>query len=275
MGDCCKKNNSTIEQTKPTTEKQAESTTKKLVNNLKSSIFCGTKGFLTFNLAFLSYLEYSLHHNTELKKGAAFAMKRNTIPLLEMAIIVPFVCFALPVMVGSMSLMQCALLCAALMIATCFIVRTFHLREKLMEKITNHSRKEIDAEFKKDTIKFPIFDQNRKHTEYNSPNSGRLLDETSSTSLFVKVLLFPLKVLLNVLQSCIMLSLAAVELLETVPSLFVDTFFDWNFTSTKSNLKRSGHLLYASVRNLVPITKFDECVANFIGTPEVTCCSSA
>ncbi len=164
---------------------------KKLANNLKSSIFCGTKGFLTFNLAFLSFLEYSLHHNTELKKGAAFAMKRNTIPLLEMAIIVPFVCFALPAMVGSMSLMQCALLCAALMIATCFIVRTFHLREKLMKKITNHIRKEIDEEFKKDTIKFPIFDQNRKHTEYNSPNSGRLLDETSSTSLFVKVYFFP------------------------------------------------------------------------------------
>ncbi|MBS9529627.1 MULTISPECIES: hypothetical protein [Wolbachia] len=273
MGECCK--NNTTKQAEPTTKKQAKSTTKKLVSNFKSSLFCGTKGFLTFNLAFLSFLEYSLHHNTELKKGAAFAMKRNTIPFLEMTIIAPLVCFALPAMLGSMSLMQCALLCASLMIATCFIVRTFHLREKLMEKITNHSRKEIDAEFKKDTIKFPIFDQNRKHTEYNSPNSGRLLDETSSTSLFVKVLLFPLKVLLNVLQSCIMLSLAAVELLETVPSLFVDTFFDWNFTSTKSNLKRSGHLLYASVRNLVPITKFDECVANFIGTPEVTCCSSA
>ncbi|QTG98581.1 hypothetical protein ACJUAD_06960 [Wolbachia endosymbiont of Rhagoletis indifferens] len=273
MGECCK--NNTTKQAEPTTKKQAKSTTKKLVSNFKSSLFCGTKGFLTFSLAFLSYLEYSSHHNTKLKEGAAFAMKRHTIPFLEMTIIAPLVCFALPAMLGSMSLMQCALLCASLMIATCFIVRTFHLREKLMEKITNHSRKEIDAEFKKDTIKFPIFDQNRKHTEYNSPNSGRLLDETSSTSLFVKVLLFPLKVLLNVLQSCIMLSLAAVELLETVPSLFVDTFFDWNFTSTKSNLKRSGHLLYASVRNLVPITKFDECVANFIGTPEVTCCSSA
>ncbi|WP_264736053.1 hypothetical protein [Wolbachia endosymbiont (group A) of Rhinocyllus conicus] len=317
MGKCCKNN----------TTKQAESTAKKLVNNLKSSIFCGTKGFLTFNLAFLSYLEYSIYkctssahvqqkeniercnniqasklalaedtdgsfatqemeqkHKEEknsnqqhklLREGAIFAMKKNTIPFLEMAIIAPFVCFALPAMVGSISLMQCASVCAVLMIATCFVVRTWHVREKLMEKITNHIRKEIDAEFKKDTIKFPIFDQNRKHTEYNSPNSGRLLDETSSTSLFVKVLLFPLKVLLNVLQSCIMLSLAAVELLETVPSLFVDTFFDWNFTSTKSNLKRSGHLLYASVRNLVPITKFDECVANFIGTPEVTCCSSA
>ncbi|WP_341822900.1 hypothetical protein [Wolbachia endosymbiont (group A) of Clivina fossor] len=286
MHTCCKKTN---EKPESTTKQlvETESTAKKLVNNLKSSIFCGAKGFLTFNLAFLSYLEYGMcdhilqkqgknnNQYTELKKGAAFAMKRNTIPFLEMTIIAPLVCFALPAMLGSMSLMQCALLCAALMIATCFIVRTFHLREKLMEKITNHSTKEIDDEFKKDTIKFPIFDQNRKHTEYNSPNSGRLLDETSSTSLFVKVLLFPLKVLLNVLQSYIMLSLAAVELLETVPSLFVDTFFDWNFTSTKSNLKRSGHLLYASVRNLVPITKFDECVANFIGTPEVTCCSSA
>ncbi|KLT22043.1 hypothetical protein wVul_1788 [Wolbachia endosymbiont of Armadillidium vulgare str. wVulC] len=262
MGECCKNN----------TTKQAESTAKKLVNNLKSSIFCGTKGFLTFNLAFLSYLEYSSHHNTELKKGAAFAMKRNTIPFLEMAVIVPFVCFALPAMVGSISLIQCALICAALMVATCFFVRTFHVREELMEKIINHSRKEIDTEFKKDAIKFPIFDQNRKHIEYNSPNLGQPLYETSSTSLFVKVLLFPLKVLLKVLQSCIMLSLAAVELLETVPSLFVDTFFDWSFTSTKSNLQRSGHLLYASVRNLVPVTKLDECVANFIGAPEVTCC---
>ncbi|WP_434732004.1 hypothetical protein [Wolbachia endosymbiont of Zygogramma bicolorata] len=247
---------------------------KKLANNLKSSIFCGTKGFLTFNLAFLSFLEYSLHHNTELKKGAAFAMKRNTIPLLEMAIIVPFVCFALPAMVGGLSLLQCALACAVLMIATCFVVRTFHLREKLLEKQTGCSKETVNKEFKKDTIIYPIFDQNRKHIEYNSPDQGQSPNKTSNLS-FLTVLLFPLKVLLNVLQSCIMLSLAAVELLETVPSLFVDTFFDWNFTSTKSNLKRSGHLLYASVRNLVPITKFDECVANFIGTPEVTCCSSA
>ncbi|TVS83744.1 hypothetical protein COM43_005170 [Wolbachia pipientis] len=282
MGKCCK--NNTTKQVEPTTKKQAESTAKKLANNLKSSIFCGTKGFLTFNLAFLSYLEYGMcgyilqkqeknnDQYTELEKGAAFAMKKNAIPFLEMATIVPFVCFALPAMLGSMSLMQCTLICAALMVATCFVVRTWHGREWLLEKITDHSRKEIDVEFKKDTIKFPIFDQNRKHTEYNSPNSGRLLDETSSTSLFVKILLFLLKALLKVLQSCIMLSLAAVELLETVPSLFVDTFFDWSFTSTKSNLQRSGHLLYASVRNLVPITKFDECVASFIGTPEVTCC---
>ncbi|WP_353270991.1 hypothetical protein [Wolbachia endosymbiont (group A) of Hedychridium roseum] len=286
MHTCCKKTN---EKPESTTKQlvETESTAKKLVNNLKSSIFCGAKGFLTFNLAFLSYLEYGMcdhilqkqgksnNQYTELKKGAAFAIKRNTIPFLEMAIIVPFVCFALPAMVGSISLMQCALICAALMVTTCFFVRTFHVREWSLEKWTKHSTQEIDGQFKKDTIKFPIFDQNRKHIEYNSPNSGRPLDETSSTSLFVKVLLFPLKVLLNVLQSCIMLSLAAVELLETVPSLFVDTFFDWNFTSTKSNLKRSGHLLYASVRNLVPITKFDECVANFIGIPEVTCCSSA
>ncbi|WP_265034688.1 MULTISPECIES: hypothetical protein [unclassified Wolbachia] len=244
---------------------------KKLANNLKSSIFCGIKGFLTFNLAFLSYLEYSSHHNTELKKGAAFAIKRNTIPFLEMTIIAPLVCFALPAMLGSMSLIQCALICATLMVATCFVVRTFHLREELMEKIINHSRKEIDAEFKKDTIKFPIFDQNRKHIEYNSPNSGQPLDETSSTSLFVKV---SLKILLKVLQSCIMLSLAAVELLEAVPSFCVDAVFDKSFASTKSNVRRSGHLLYASVRNLVPITKFDEPIAEFIGTPKATCCGA-
>nr|WP_246209895.1 hypothetical protein [Wolbachia endosymbiont of Atemnus politus] len=223
----------------------------------------------------MSYLEYSAHRNTELKKGAAFAMKRNTIPFLEMAIIAPFVCFALPAMIGSISLMQCAFVCAALMIATCFIVRTFNLREKLMEKITSHSREEIDGEFKKDTIKFPIFGQNRKHIEYNSPNQGQSPNKTSSVS-FLTVLLFPLKVLVKILQSCIMITLAAVELLEAVPSFCVDLVFDRSsFASTKSNLQRSGHLLYASMRNLVPVTKLDECVANSIGTPKVTCCSSA
>ena len=107
---------------------------KKLVNNLKSSIFCGTKGFLTFNLAFLSYLEYSLHNNTKLKEGAAFAMKRNVVPFGEMIAIPLFFCFVLPAMVGNISLIECALICAALMIATCFLVRTFHLREKLLKK---------------------------------------------------------------------------------------------------------------------------------------------
>ncbi|QOD38053.1 hypothetical protein [Candidatus Wolbachia massiliensis] len=236
---------------------------KKLANNLKSSIFCGTKGFLTFCLAALSYLEYSSCNNTKLQEGAAFAMKRNIIPFFEMAIIVPFACLALPAMVG---LMQCTLVCAALMIATCFVVRTFNLREKLMEKITDYSRETIDGEFKKDTIKFPIFDKNRKHIEYNSPNQ---VSEVGNTFL-ITFLLFPLKVV----QSCIMLSLAAVELLEAVPSACVDLFFDWSFTSTKSNLQKSGHLLYASVRNLVPITMLDECIANLIGTPKVTCCGA-
>ncbi|MGL9758219.1 MAG: hypothetical protein ACR5LA_05155 [Wolbachia sp.] len=224
---------------------------KKLVNNLKSSIFCGTKGFLTFNLALLSYLEYSLHNNTKLKEGADFAMKRNVVPFGEMIAIPLFVCFVLPAMVGNISLIECALICAALMVATCFVVRTFHLREKLLKKMTNnenYTEKQIEQEFKKDTIKFPIFDKNRQHIEYNSPNQGQLMNE-SPPSLFVRVLLF-----------------------EAVPSFCVDVVFDRNFVSTQSNVKRSGHLLYASVRNLVPVTKLDECVADFIGKPEERCC---
>lgn len=250
------------------------STTEKLINNLKSSIFCGTKGFLTFSLALLSYLEHSSHHNTKLKEGAAFAMKRNIIPFGEMIAIPLFICFVLPAMVGNTSLMECALTCAALMVATCFIVRTFHLREKLLKKMTNnenYTKKQIEQEFKKDTIKFPIFNQNRKHIVYNSPNPGQPMNE-SPPSLFVKVLLFPLTILLKALQSCIMISLAAVELFEAVPSFCVDLVFDRSFASTQSNVKRSGHLLYASVRNLVPVTKLDECVANFIGKPEARCC---
>ncbi len=271
MGCCNKKNNKPVD---PNVKQSIETTltAKEWVNQFKSSIFCGTKGFLTFNLAFLSYLEYSLHNNTKLKEGAVFAIKRNTIPFFEMAIIVPFVCLALPSMIGGMNLMHCALICAILMIATCFFVRTTcQLREKLMEKITNHSRKEIDEQFEEDTIKFPIFNKNRQHIEYNSPNQGQIMNE-SPRSLFVKVLLFPLMVPLKALQSCIMISLAAVELLEAVPSFCVDVVFDRGFASTQSNMKRSAHLLYASVRNLVHVTKLDECVADFIGKPEKRCC---
>ncbi|AGJ98838.1 hypothetical protein wNo_04110 [Wolbachia endosymbiont of Drosophila simulans wNo] len=268
MHACCKKTKSTTKQPVET-----ESSAKTFVNNLKSSIFCGTKGFLTFNLACLSYLEYSAYRNTKLKEGAFFAIKRNIIPFLEMTIIVPFICLALP-MIGSISLKECALTCAALMIATCFVIRTFHLREKLLKKMTNnenYTEKQIEQEFKKDIIKFPIFDKNRQHIEYNSPNPGQLMNE-SPPSLFVRFLLFPLTILLKALQSCIMISLSAVELLEAVPSFCVDVVFDRNFVSTQSNVKRSGHLLYASVRNLVPVTKLDECVADFIGKPEARCC---
>lgn len=275
MTGCChNKNNGHIDPAIKQLIKPA-SNTEKLINNLKSSIFCGTKGFLTFSLASLSWLEYSLHHNTKLKEGAAFAIKRNVIPFFEMAIIVPFACFTLPAMIGSISLMECALTCATLMIATCFVVRTFHLREKFLKKTTNNENytgKQIEQKFKEDTIKFPIFDKNRQHIEYNSPNPGQPMDE-SPPSLFVKVLLFPLTILLKALQSCIMLSLATIELLETMPSFCVDLIFDnRSFASTHSNMKRSGHLLYASVRNLVPVTKLDECVADFIGKPEARCC---
>lgn len=254
---------------------------KQSINNLKSSIFCGVKGFLTFNLALLSYLEYGLKQKSVanqckvskkayeyLKKGTVFTMKRNIIPFLEMVVIVPFVCFGLPAIIGKVSLIQCALVCAVLMVTTCFIVRTFNLREKLLEKTTDYCRSAINKEFSKDSIVYPIFDGENKNIKYASPDTDKLTSE-SDCSYFSKFLTFPLKIL----QSCILLSLAAVEIAETIPSLVADVFCDRSFNSIKSNLQRSGHLLYASARNLVsPMSKFDECVAEFIGNPKVACC---
>ncbi|APR98496.1 hypothetical protein [Wolbachia endosymbiont of Folsomia candida] len=304
MGGCCKKTNNTTDQT--------NFTAKKLINTFKSSIFCGAKGFLTFNLALLSYAEYSLYdymlsksNNQEdnrpkiktaqaylndgsiveveeeveekkynsykfLKEGAAFAMKRNTIPFIEMIAIVPLACFALPVMIPGINILQCALICIALMVATCFIVRSFNLREKLLEKQTDYTREEIDKEFTKDSIVYPIFNKDRKHIQYNSPDQGHLLSEKDSTSFLVMLLAFPLKIL----QSCILVSLAVIELLEAVPNLCVDMIYDRSFDATKSNLQRSGNLLYASARNVIPVlSKFDEPVAEFIGIPKASCCS--
>ncbi|MBV0899481.1 MAG: hypothetical protein KTV77_01775 [Wolbachia endosymbiont of Fragariocoptes setiger] len=64
-----------------------------------------------------------------------------------------------------------------------------------------------------------------------------------------------------------LLSLSIIELLESLPSLIVDLFHDRKFQSTQSNLQRCCHLLYASVRNITPISRFDEPIAELIGTP--------
>jgi len=297
--------------------------TKQSINNLKSSVFCGVKGFLTFSLAFLSYLEYGKYkghsnykeigtRNNSKKRACklacgvqtdgttatqdidntidqttkeesadqqhilsnntfTFIMKRNIIPFLEMVIIAPFICWGLPTIMHDISLKQCALICVALMITTCFIVRTFNLREKLLEKTTDYTSEMIYKELNRDSIIYPIFDKDNKYVRYNSPNTEQSSvnrnDFSYCSAIFI---IFPLKIL----QSCILLSLAAVELLETIPSAFVDIFYDRSFESTKSNLQKSGHLLYASVRNLIPLSKFDGSVAEFIGAPKVMCCGS-
>lgn len=297
MGVCHKKNNLTA---------------KRLVNILKTSIFCGAKGSLTFSLACLSYLEYSLcdymlrksnnqeddaqkiklvnaclsdgdgnvaesevrgkKHNPykSLREGNTFAMKRNIIPFIEMITIVPFACFALPIMIPGISLLQCALICAALMVATCFIVRSFNLRENLICKYDKYTQEQIKTAFRNSDIAYPIFNQDRKHIQYNSPEQGQLLSEKNNTSFLVKLLTFPLKVL----QSCILFSLAVVELLETVPNLFVDMVCGGRLENTKNGFKILCHLLYGSARNMIPVlSKFDGPVAEFIGNPQASCCS--
>lgn len=263
MSGCCNKKAS------EPSKKSNESFHKKLVNNLKSSIFCGVKGFLTFSLASSSYLEYSFlakqeqnsNQYKELKKGAAFAMKRNLIPFLEMIAIVPIACIL------SNSFLQCALICSALMITTCFLVRTFGLRERLLERFTGYSKEDIKKQYSQDSIKFPVFNKERKHIGYNSPDSGQLLsEEKNSLPYFAMLLILPIKIL----QSCIMLSLAFVNLLEALPSLLVDAVYDRTFSSTQSYVQKFGLLFHA----IIPATRFDEAIAEFIGKPQGACCGA-
>ncbi|WP_275601893.1 hypothetical protein [Wolbachia endosymbiont of Onchocerca gibsoni] len=69
--------------------------------------------------------------------------------------------------------------------------------------------------------------------------------------------------------------LATVKLLEAKSSFCVDlSFGESSFASTESNLKRSGHLLYASMRNLVPISGLNELIAKRIGISKATCCNT-
>lgn len=271
MYGCCNKKAS------EPSKKSNESFHKKLVSDLKSSIFCGVKGFLTFSLASSSYLEYSFlakqrqnsNQYKALKKGAAFAMKKNIIPFLEMIAIVPVACIL------SNGLLQCVLMCLALMITVCFLVRTFGLRERLLERFTGYSKEDVKNQYSQDSIKFPVFNKERKHIGYNSPDSGQLLSEEKNNNLpyLSAFLILPIKIL----QSCIMLSLAFVNLLEAIPSLLVDAVYDRTFSSTQNYVQKFGLLSYGSLRNvmlvnIIPMTKFDEAVAEFIGTPKATCC---
>ncbi|WP_025264024.1 hypothetical protein [Wolbachia endosymbiont of Onchocerca volvulus] len=80
-----------------------------------------------------------------------------------MTTIVPLICFAPPAMIDNINTIKCALICAMLMTGACFFVKSFHVREWLLEKITDYSKEIIDAEFKKGTIRFPIFNQSRKY----------------------------------------------------------------------------------------------------------------
>lgn len=272
MTGCCKSKSNITKKT--TSTKQSL-----FLNNLKTSIFCGTKGFLTFNLACLSYLEYSIYeyisHNRQeedsnnnyslLKYDAIFAMKRNTIPFLEMISIVPFVCFWLPNIINGPSTAKCAFICAALMIITCLLVRKYHWREGLLEKWTNFDREDINKKFTTDSIIYPIFDEKNKRIRYDPLDKEHILQKTSCLASFAICFL-------KVPQSFILLFLANVEFLEAIPSLLVDLFYDRSFESTKSNFQKATHLLYASVRNLIPMSKLDAPVAEFIGTPKVACC---
>ncbi|WP_255419708.1 hypothetical protein [Wolbachia endosymbiont of Dipetalonema caudispina] len=240
---------------------------KKLINNLKLSIFCGTKGFLTFGLAFLSHLEHSLCCNTKLREGATFVMKRSIIPFFEMTIIVPLICVMLPAM-GNINVVKCIFICVTFMIGICSFIRNFHVREWLLEKITDYSRETIDAEFKKEDIRFPLLGQSRKDVKYSLSNQ---VSESNNTSFFIACLIFPLRFF----QSCIMLFLAAVELLEVVLSFCIDLIFDRSaFVSTKNNLHRLSSLLYASVSNLIPMSRLDGLVVERIGILKATCCNA-
>ena len=240
----------------------------KLINNLKLSVFCGLKGFCTFNLACFSYLEsLAYRRNTN---GPAFAIRRNIIPFFEMITIIPTVFLLLP----NIRLISCTLICVVLMISACLIVRTFNLREKILEKTTYFSMQEITKELcNNDTIIYPIFSKNSKYIKYSIPDREQVASHSMKKereSFFVNFLL-PIKVL----QSCMLLSLSMIELLESLPSLAVDLFYDRKFQSTQSNLQRCFHLLYASVRNIIPISRFDESIAELVINSNKTfsCCS--
>lgn len=312
MGDCCNDKN---EEKKFT-----------YFGHIKASVFCAIKGHLIFQLAFISYINYSLYYfllrqqnNGQpkvlaekylyLRKSAGFSMVRNTIPFLEVAVIMPLVCFGLPKIPGIDSLLKdhmylyCTLICIVLMVSICFTVRTFELREKLAKCFYKDCTLEkIKSSFKQDDIHYPIYENGS--LEFNSPNRNDYKDKQNSSSrrdFLVLVLLNFITLPLKLIQATTMLSLAAVELAEAIFNFPFDLLTCYNnkdkFAATESSLKRSGYLLYGFVRNTIDIISFpvmvfvdshyqvykgvnspfidmDNAIAKCIGEVKSTCCST-
>ncbi len=312
-------------------EKQTDSVDKNRVStffsHIKASVFCGVKGYFTFELAFISYINYSLHyfffkHSDKnrsqplakkydtMRKGAAFAMKRNLIPFFEVVIIMPLICFGLPKILGVNSILKdhlylyCTFACITLMITACFIVRTFCLREKLTERLSCYNSQQITDSFKQDDIRYPIYDKENGNLMFNFPDqadgSKDKYNIPSRRDFILLVLLNFITLPLKLLQATTMLSLSIVELGEAIFNFPFDLLTCCNsknkFVATRSNMQRSGHLFYGFIRNSVDIALFpimifvnshyqvcknmsspfaciDDTVAEFIGTPESTCCS--
>ncbi|WP_339048781.1 hypothetical protein [Candidatus Mesenet endosymbiont of Phosphuga atrata] len=308
VGDCCKK-------------KKENSA---YFGHIKSSVFCAVKGHFTFQLAFVSYINYSLRYlllkqqnsngaltekYRHLKKSAAFSMARNIIPFFEIAIIMPLVCFGIPRIPGVDSALQdhmylyCTLICIILMVAICFTVRTFELREKLTKCFyKDYNLEEIKSSFKQDDIHYPIYEDG--NLIFNFPGHSNYKDKQNAPSRGDFILLVLLNIItlpLKLIQATTMLSLSVVELCEAIFNLPFDLLTCCSdkdkFAATKNGLKRSGYLFYGFIRNAIDITFFpvtifvdshyqvcknmnspfeclDNAVAKCIGQVKSTCCNA-
>ncbi|XGA08085.1 MAG: hypothetical protein U0X86_000246 [Wolbachia endosymbiont of Xenopsylla cheopis] len=313
-GCCHKKNKTSINDDEKNT----------YFGHIKSSVFCAVKGHFIFQLALVSYINYSLRYlllkqqnsngaltekYLHLKKGAAFSMARNIIPFFEVAIIMPLVCFGIPRIPGIDSVLQdhmylyCILICIVLMIAICFTVRTFELREKLTKCFyKDYNLEEIKSSFKQDDIHYPIYEDG--NLIFNFPNKSNYKDKQNlpSGGDFILLTLLNLITLpLKLIQATTMLSLAIIELGEAIFNFPFDILTCYNdkdkFAATKNGLKRSGYLFYGFIRNAIDITFFpvmvfvdsyyqvsknmsspfeylDDAVAKCIGEVKPTCCAA-
>ncbi len=280
MGDCCNKKGQ-ADSDKELGDKKRKNFA--YFNHIKSSVFCAVKGHFTFQLAFISYINYSLRYLllkqqnsngalTEkycyLKKNAAFSMVRNTIPFFEVAIVMPLVCFGIPRIPGIDSVLKdhmylyCILTCIVLMIVICLTVRAFELREKLTKCFyKDYNLEEIKNSFKQDDIYYPIYKNGI--LMFNSLNQSNYKDKQNSPSrgdFILLVLLNLIALPLKLIQATTMLSLSIVEFGEAIFNFPFDLLTCCSdkdkFAATKNGLKRSGYLFYGFIRNAIDITFF-------------------
>ncbi|GHM58382.1 MAG: hypothetical protein sL5_05230 [Candidatus Mesenet longicola] len=281
MGGCCNKKSQADSDKKLGDKKRKNSAL--YFSHIKSSVFCAVKGHFIFQLALVSYINYSLRYlllkqqnsngaltekYRHLKKSAAFSMIRNIIPFFEVAIIMPLVCFGIPRIPGVGDVLQdhmylyCTLICITFMIAICFTVRALELREKLTKCFyKDYDSEKIKGSFKQDDIHYPIYEDGNLMFNFPDCSNYKGKQNASSRGYFILLTLLNLITLpLKLIQATTMLSLAIIEFGEAIFNFPFDILTCYNdkdkFAATKNGLKRSGYLFYGFIRNAIDITFF-------------------
>ncbi|AHX05778.1 hypothetical protein ECHOSC_0344 [Ehrlichia chaffeensis str. Osceola] len=249
---------------------------------LKNSLFCGLKGWTTFNLAAISLLEmslYEMHYSkhmtnfqrtvvTDNKENAKHQIRKHLIPFFEAMLVMPTLFLAthyfgnkiFPTLNPLQMHLICLAACIILMIMICLTLRILSIRKDCCGP-----------------IKHPIYRNPNLHNNdfinFKRPGSinkleGSFVESTNIAACTIKTILFSMLMTpLIGIKAAAEFILCITEILELPFSFLLDlcillyntlthSQMEKKFSHSKANLENIASLLYAGSRDLIVTCSF-------------------